>query len=568
VLNEANQFGDSMRSVTFFDADDASLPLFSVFVGYEIPGNFEDPTAISVNPANGDVYVLSFDSGNVGMPDPVGDTQGDLDIARIPFATVYDHWVANFEGKDVQGQGLVAGPAPTGSNNMNNRDYVTYGTGSFDPFHANQFVLASAVEKVGQINRGNGNDFFDYALEFVDQSTLVLLDDSIGQASLNDPLDDHSVRIVKRVSTSPGAAMSMNVNRGGVGMNYDNGGYNGGGTTESWESSIVESVGSSDPFLLQLDGEGHSEPESMAYYRDPASGVRGVWVTESDVPGAPGDAVAFLELDPNGDTLGYRPQVGAGSPFTLVVSNNPAAGEDERGKTENVFVDQDTGDLIVVESGFNDMADGVGPDHEPGVLRVPVDYDNGMGEIEFGTWKPKVILNPTKDPGDTFLERGHWSAYDSAKDTVWFFNPGAAGETPTFEMDIYALDLNTGMTTSYRNVDDSVSLFLTDSFSDKAIFVNFAAAGIAGDYNNNGAVDAADYVVWRENLNTTNTLPNDPNGGTIDNDQYNTWRSNFGKSAGIGSGNLNAVPEPTTAVVALMGLVGLGFVGCRRSRRS
>ena len=29
---------------------------------------------------------------------------------------------------------------------------------------------------------------------------------------------------------------------------------------------------------MQLDGAGHSEPESMAYYRDPASGVRGVWI--------------------------------------------------------------------------------------------------------------------------------------------------------------------------------------------------------------------------------------------------------------------------------------------------
>ena len=101
-------------------------------------------------------------------------------------------------------------------------------------------------------------------------------------------------------------------------------------------------------------------------------------------------------------------------------------------------------------------------------------------------------------------------------------------------MDIYALDLTTGMTTSYMNVDDSVSLFLSDSFGDKAIFMNFAAAGVHGDYNNNGTVDAADYVVWRDNLNTTNTLPNDPNGGTIDTDQFNTWRANFGKTAGVG----------------------------------
>jgi hypothetical protein len=318
--------------------------------------------------------------------------------------------------------------------------------------------------------------------------------------------------------------------------------------------------GSDDPFLMQLDGEGHSEPESIAYYRDSASGVRGVWITESDSP-VTGDSVAFLELDANGDTLGYRPQVGVGSPFTLTLSNNPAAGEDFDGKADNVFVDQDTGDLIIVESGFNDMADGVGPDHEPGVLRVPVDYDNGMGEIEFGSWRPKVVLNPTKNPGDTNLERGSWSAYDSVKDTVWFFATGF-GESPD-EMDIYALSLTTGLTTSYLDVDDSVALFLGDAFGDKAIFMNFAAAGIAGDYNNNGTVDAADYVVWRDNLNTNNTLPNDPNGGTVDTDQFNTWRANFGKTTGGGS-SLTAVPEPSSAVAVILAALGIGLSGRRR----
>jgi hypothetical protein len=354
-------------------------------------------------------------------------------------------------------------------------------------------------------------------------------------------------------------------------MPYRNGGFNGSmgqASAESWGSFIVESVGTDDAFLMQLDGEGHSEPESMAYYRDPASGVRGVWITESDSqPLAPGDSVAFLELDANGDTLGYRPQVGGGSPFTLTLSNNPAAGEDLNGKADNIFVDQDTGDLIIVESGFEDMADSVGPDHEPAVLRVPVDYDNGMGEIEFGMWLPKVVLNPTKDPGDTTLERGAWSAYDSVNDVVWFFNPGAGTETPPNELDVYALNLSTGMTTSYLNVDDSVSLFLGDAFGDKAIFVNFPPPGIAGDYNNNGTVDAADYVVWRENLNTSNVLPNDPNGGTIDQDQYNTWRANFGRAAGGGTGaNLEAVPEPATAVAALLTFLAVAVSSRRRTR--
>jgi autotransporter-associated beta strand protein len=38
------------------------------------------------------------------------------------------------------------------------------------------------------------------------------------------------------------------------------------------------------------------------------------------------------------------------------------------------------------------------------------------------------------------------------------------------------------------------------------------AIGLTGDYNSDGTVDAADYVVWRKNDGTTNSLPNDPIG--------------------------------------------------------
>ena len=49
------------------------------------------------------------------------------------------------------------------------------------------------------------------------------------------------------------------------------------------------------------------------------------------------------------------------------------------------------------------------------------------------------------------------------------------------------------------------------------------SVGIPGDYNLNGVVDAADYVVWRKNAGTTNMLPNDLIGGTIGTAQFNQW---------------------------------------------
>jgi hypothetical protein len=93
-------------------------------------------------------------------------------------------------------------------------------------------------------------------------------------------------------------------------------------------------------------------------------------------------------------------------------------------------------------------------------------------------------------------------------------------------------------------------------------------AGITGDYNANGIVDAADYVLWRNSLATpTATLPNDATPGTVDQSDYTVWRSNFGRSAGSAAG-LSAgatVPEAATAVLCAWA-IALAMPGLRFSR--
>jgi hypothetical protein len=49
-----------------------------------------------------------------------------------------------------------------------------------------------------------------------------------------------------------------------------------------------------------------------------------------------------------------------------------------------------------------------------------------------------------------------------------------------------------------------------------------------GDYNDNGVVDVADYVVWRRFRGESIRLPNDPSPGEVDDEDYDTWRDNFG----------------------------------------
>ena len=93
----------------------------------------------------------------------------------------------------------------------------------------------------------------------------------------------------------------------------------------------------------------------------------------------------------------------------------------------------------------------------------------------------------------------------------------------------------------------SLDAFMTPDELD-AIF-----ASLPGDYNGDGAVDAADYVVWRKTLGQAVTPFSGADGdgsGVVDTGDYATWRANFGASAAAAS--ISAViPEPNAAVSAL-----------------
>jgi hypothetical protein len=82
------------------------------------------------------------------------------------------------------------------------------------------------------------------------------------------------------------------------------------------------------------------------------------------------------------------------------------------------------------------------------------------------------------------------------------------------------------------------------------------AMGVPGDYNGNGAVDAADYVLWRKNLGTNTQLQNEVAGttpGQVTQEDYDAWRVRFGNTSGNDLG-VAAVPEPATIIV-------LSFIG-------
>jgi hypothetical protein len=75
--------------------------------------------------------------------------------------------------------------------------------------------------------------------------------------------------------------------------------------------------------------------------------------------------------------------------------------------------------------------------------------------------------------------------------------------------------------------------------------------GVPGDYDNNGFVDANDYVLWRKGGPLANEVDNP---GVVNAQDYTEWRARFGNpSPGSGSGLSGAaVPEPATFVLLML----------------
>jgi hypothetical protein len=88
----------------------------------------------------------------------------------------------------------------------------------------------------------------------------------------------------------------------------------------------------------------------------------------------------------------------------------------------------------------------------------------------------------------------------------------------------------------------------TDSSATFAI-IDTASAELAGDFNHDGRVDAADYIVGRKTL-----------GSSYFNEQYAIWRANYGKSQGQNQAAgtvlaLSGVPEPGAATLVAFGAI-------------
>ena len=60
-----------------------------------------------------------------------------------------------------------------------------------------------------------------------------------------------------------------------------------------------------------------------------------------------------------------------------------------------------------------------------------------------------------------------------------------------------------------------------------------SGGGIRGDGNEDGNVDAADYVIWRKNAGSSGPAGDYDGSGLVDQTDYNLWKSQFGRTNGV-----------------------------------
>jgi len=157
-----------------------------------------------------------------------------------------------------------------------------------------------------------------------------------------------------------------------------------------------------------------------------------------------------------------------------------------------------------------------------------------------GTWSLAYTLNS----GLTTGVRGIDGTLDGSGNAILY---GTTGPSTGIASDSIVTVTDTGASSTFA------TLATTPANEVWRGIVFVPSAGLIGDYNHDGKVNAADYVVWRSN----------PAGNGGDPAGYNAWRANFGAGgpgAGLGAA---AVPEPTSLVLFVLGMVA---VGCRTRR--
>ncbi len=195
----------------------------------------------------------------------------------------------------------------------------------------------------------------------------------------------------------------------------------------------------------------------------------------------------------------------------------------------------------------------VAPGNSPGTLTVDGNYNQGSSgtlAIEIGGTQAGVDHDVLNVLGDASL------AGTLSVSLIDGFTPSGGN---TFKV----LTASGGLTDAGLTLggSDAGSFTMSIDTANDWIMLITAGAGLAGDYNGNGTVDAADYTFFRDNLGSDSAVLNGNGSGaaTVVQADYDLWKQNFGSS---GTGSSAAVPEPSS--LALMLLIGHAAIALRK----
>ena len=172
-------------------------------------------------------------------------------------------------------------------------------------------------------------------------------------------------------------------------------------------------------------------------------------------------------------------------------------------------------------------------------------YGLGQNGRKSGRYSPIDFFRYTS-PGalDLAPAYGAYFSIDGGTTAINTFNGPNGGDLSDWSgatVDSY----NTGTNLGNESAVSTGDINLMD-----VIGYDVAGPSLAGDYNHDGIVDAADYTVWRDDLGTTYTQAD-----------YNIWKANFGNHSGASASANAVVPEPATLWMLLAGIL---TICCRR----
>jgi uncharacterized protein YkwD len=207
--------------------------------------------------------------------------------------------------------------------------------------------------------------------------------------------------------------------------------------------------------------------------------------------------------------------------------------------------------------------------HNPNFKEIGIGVVNGTN----GSVGPQLVTEDFGNSGDTryvtgvvYQDLNHNNFYDlgEGRSGVRVDVDGSAFYAVSSTSGAYSVPVSQDGTYAVTFSGGGFQAFLTNATISGGLNVKIddlvtAVPVLAGDYNGNGIVDAADYTAWRDTLGSTTDLrANGDNTGTsvgkIDQADYAIWKSNFGAHFGNGAA-ATTVPEPASAVLMAIGLL-------------